>query len=64
MLYQCIDVQFSSQTDGSGQASMALTIPNQVNLKGVQMFMQWASVSLGPLGVELAMTPQGSVTIP
>ena len=64
VLYQCIDVQFSSQTDGSGQASMALTIPNQVNLKGVQMFMQWASVSLGPLGVELAMTPQGSVTIP
>ena len=63
-LYQSVDVQFAGQTDGAGQDSMALTIPNNANLKGVNLFMQWAGIGFGPLGVVLALTPGASVNIP
>lgn len=66
-LYHNWQYTFWSATTGAGAtdgvASMALPIPSLPSLVGFDLPLQWAVLSLTPLGFDLGVTPLGVVTI-
>jgi len=60
-LYQSLNGQVTSFTDGTGSAAVAIPVPNDQNLVNLPVHLQWLVVDLFSGGI--ALSPLGTVII-